>query len=98
MFVQASGIIASNIYRNDDKPLYKRGNKQLLGIAVGNVFLYLLTKAYYIWRNKSKAKKWDAMTLEQQHEYLETTTDEGNKRVSAKPSGADEGVLMFLVA
>lgn len=81
MFVQASGIISSNIYRADDAPNYTRGNKTLLGIAVGNIAVYLLTKAYYLWRNKSRAAKWEAMTEEQQLEYLETTTDEGNKRL-----------------
>lgn len=35
---------------------------------------------YYRWRNSTKAKKWDAMTPEQQHEYRQTTTDTGNKR------------------
>ena len=29
MFVQLGSIIASNIYRKDDLPLYKRGNMQL---------------------------------------------------------------------
>ncbi|ORY00965.1 major facilitator superfamily domain-containing protein [Clohesyomyces aquaticus] len=81
MFVQASGIIASNIYRKDDAPNYKRGNKQLLAIAVGNVGAYLATKAYYVWRNKSREKKWNAMSEREQLEYLETTTDEGNKRL-----------------
>ncbi|KAF2015814.1 phthalate transporter [Aaosphaeria arxii CBS 175.79] len=81
MFVQASGIIASNIYRKDDAPNYKRGNRSLLGIAIGNIGIYLLTKAYYVWRNKSRDKKWNAMTREQQLDYLENTTDEGNKRL-----------------
>lgn len=35
---------------------------------------------YYRWRNNTKARKWDAMTPEQQHEYRQTTTDTGNKR------------------
>lgn len=81
MFVQASGVIASNIYRKDDAPNYPRGNKALLGIAVGNIGIYFLTKAYYVWRNKSRDNKWNTMTQQQQLEYLETTTDEGNKRL-----------------
>jgi hypothetical protein len=81
MFVQASGVISSNIYRKDDAPNYTRGNKTLLGIAVGNIGIYCLTKAYYLWRHRSRASKWDAMTQKQQLEYLETTTDEGNKRL-----------------
>lgn len=30
--------------------------------------------------NNSRAKKWDAMTLEEQDHYRKTTTDNGNKR------------------
>ncbi|KAF2474920.1 MFS general substrate transporter [Lindgomyces ingoldianus] len=81
MFVQASGIISSNIYRKDDAPNYPRGNKQLLAIAVGNVAIYLLTKGFYVWRNKQREKRWNAKTELEQLEYLETTTDEGNKRL-----------------
>lgn len=81
MFVQTGGIVASNIYRADDAPQYRRGNRQLLAIAVMNIALYVLVKAYYVWRNKSRDKKWNAMSEEQKLEYLATTKDEGNKRL-----------------
>ncbi|KAI1398605.1 MFS general substrate transporter [Hypoxylon fuscum] len=81
MFVQAGGIISSNIYRADDAPLYRRGNKQLLAILIMNIALYCLTKLYYVLRNRSRDRKWNAMTAEQKLEYLSTTTDEGNKRL-----------------
>ncbi|KAJ5874365.1 uncharacterized protein N7529_002795 [Penicillium soppii] len=81
MCVQSSGIIASNIYRADDAPLYKRGNRVLIGLVVSNIFIYLLTKVYYVWRNKSRDTKWNAMSDNERLHYLATTTDEGNKRL-----------------
>ncbi|KAK4227418.1 major facilitator superfamily domain-containing protein [Podospora fimiseda] len=81
MMVQTSAIISSNIYRKDDAPLYRRGNRQLLGICCMNLVIYALVKAYYVWRNKSRDKKWNAMTEEQRLDYLANTTDEGNKRL-----------------
>ncbi len=81
MMCQAGGIIASNIYRADDAPRYKRGNGNLVGIVSGNIAIYFLTKAYYVWRNKTRERKWNAMSPEQKRHYLETTTDQGNKRL-----------------
>ncbi|KAI1099457.1 MFS general substrate transporter [Jackrogersella minutella] len=81
MFVQAGGIISSNIYRADDAPLYRRGNKQLLAILIMNIVLYCLTKVYYVLRNRHRDRKWNAMTAEEKLHYLSTTTDEGNKRL-----------------
>lgn len=81
IMVQLGSIISSNIYTADDAPLYRRGNKVLIGICVFDIFLFIGVKAYYIWRNKSKAKIWDAMTEDEKLNYLATTTDLGNKRL-----------------
>ncbi|KAJ5893569.1 Major facilitator superfamily domain general substrate transporter [Penicillium taxi] len=81
MCVQASSVIGSNIYREDDAPLYRRGNRDLVGLVVLNIFIYIFTKVYYVWRNSSRDKKWRAMTQDQQAHYLATTQDEGNKRL-----------------
>lgn len=43
--------------------------------------MYPGTYFYYKRRNASKAKIWDSMTVEQKTEYLQSTTDEGNKRL-----------------
>ncbi|KAK7432190.1 hypothetical protein QQZ08_001135 [Neonectria magnoliae] len=80
MFVQVGGIVSSNIYRTDDGPHYRRGNKQLTAICVSNIFVYLLTKGYYVWRNKVRDREWNALSKEEQVHYLETTTDLGSKR------------------
>ncbi|KAI1442824.1 MFS general substrate transporter [Annulohypoxylon stygium] len=81
MFCQAGGIISSNIYRADDAPLYRRGNRQLLAVLVMNIVLYSLTKVYYVSRNRYRDRKWNAMTDDEKLHYLSTTTDEGNKRL-----------------
>ncbi|KAL2071872.1 hypothetical protein VTL71DRAFT_13107 [Oculimacula yallundae] len=64
MSVQLGGIIAANIYREDDKQLYKRGNRVLIGIDIMVICLFLFTKAYYVTKNKVRDKKWNAMTQE----------------------------------
>ncbi|KAJ0159933.1 putative transporter [Colletotrichum tanaceti] len=81
MFVQTSGIISSNVYRSDDAPLYRRGNRALLGVVCMNLALYPLVKAYYVRRNKRRDGVWDGMSAAQRLAYLETTRDEGNKRL-----------------
>ncbi|KAM5352757.1 hypothetical protein ACJ41O_005479 [Fusarium nematophilum] len=81
MCVQTAGIMASNIYRADDAPRYRRGNGTLIVIACVNVVLYLGVKAYYVLRNRSRERRWGAMSEEERRRYLDTTTDEGNKRL-----------------
>lgn len=81
MFVQAATLIGSNIYQPGDAPYYHKGNKALIGIVCWVLVLFWFAKGWYIFRNKQKAKVWDAMTTEQKEVYLATTTDEGNKRL-----------------
>ncbi|AGO11524.1 AaceriAER444Wp [[Ashbya] aceris (nom. inval.)] len=77
-----TGIIAANqFYRKDDAPLYHRGNSILFWIIIANIPVMILTKLYYIWRNKSRDKIWDAMSEEERRDYIHTTTDSGNKRL-----------------
>ena len=79
--VQVHGIISANVYREDDRPYYRRGNKVLICIAVMNIGVYLFAKAYYQRQNKVKRRQWNALSHEEQRAYLETTKDEGNKRL-----------------
>jgi hypothetical protein len=81
MTVQASNIISQNICRNDDKPLYRKGNKVLFGICVYNFALFVGAKLYYMHVNRKRDKTWAGMSKEEKEIYLGTTKDEGNKRL-----------------
>ncbi|KAL9618581.1 MAG: hypothetical protein Q9160_006692 [Pyrenula sp. 1 TL-2023] len=81
MAVQLSVIISSNVYRDDDKPEYRRGNRVLVAITCLNIVLYAATKAYYVRRNRSKEKRWNAMSEEERSEYLKGATDQGNRKL-----------------
>jgi hypothetical protein len=86
----------SAVYVAEDAPRYFSANKGLIGLIVFNIVgasffqtglwltskvaLYPGTYFYYRWRNASKAKVWDTYTEQQRTEYLQTTTDVGNKR------------------
>lgn len=65
----------------DDAPRYRRGNRVLVALVSTNIVIYLLTKVYYVWRNHTRDKKWNAMTEGEKLRYLATTTDQGNKRL-----------------
>ncbi|KAF2470728.1 MFS general substrate transporter [Lindgomyces ingoldianus] len=81
MCVQASNIISQNIYRDDDKPMYRRGNKVLIAICSYNFVLFVGTKLYYVRLNRKREKIWIEMSEEEKETYLETTKDRGNKRL-----------------
>ena len=45
-----------------------------------NIALIVGIKVYYMWRNASREKKWNAMSERERVGYLATTSDKGNKR------------------
>lgn len=78
-------MVSSNVYREDDRPAYRRGNRVLLGLNVLSIFLIIATKAYYMWRNKQRTRKWDALTEDQKTQYLEAHKDDtGPSRLDFK--------------
>lgn len=65
----------------DDAPRYRRGNRVLVALVVTNIFIYLFTKIYFVFRNARREQKWGSMSEEEKVHYVETTKDEGNKRL-----------------
>ncbi|KAK6819356.1 allantoate permease [Apiospora arundinis] len=81
MAVQMGNIIGNFIYRDDDKPMYRRGNGALVAINIIAVFLFFATKAYYMWRNKQRETIWNAMTEEERRAYTRDTRLQGSRRL-----------------
>lgn len=81
MCVQGGSIIASNIYRADDAPKYRRGNTVLLSLVGVNIAVYLSTKAYYAYRNQTRERMWNLMSESEREKYLHENWDAGNKRL-----------------
>jgi predicted MFS family arabinose efflux permease len=81
MTVQLGNICANFIYRTDDKPLYHRGNQNLIIVNILSIALFLGTKVYYVWRNKQRDRIWNAMTAEQQSDYKRNTKLSGSRRL-----------------
>ncbi|KAK5458230.1 hypothetical protein LTS15_004310 [Exophiala xenobiotica] len=81
---QIGSIVAVNVYRNDDKPYYYRGNKILVGITSANIILFFLAKLYYVKRNQQKERKWNSLSDFDRANYLSTTKDTGTKRLNIR--------------
>jgi len=82
IFAQAGSIASAQIYRTDDAPRYRRGNRTLIIICLVNiVIIYPGTRFYYKWRNSTREKMWSRMSPEEKVNYLATTRDVGNRRL-----------------
>jgi lysylphosphatidylglycerol synthetase-like protein (DUF2156 family) len=81
MCVQFDSIISAYIYVESDAPLYHRGNFNLFIINILGIMLFLLAKAYYVFRNKQREKIWNAMSEEDRKEYAANMTIQGSKRL-----------------
>lgn len=81
MAVQLGNICANFVYRADDKPLYHRGNTNLIIINLLVIVLFIFTKVYYVTKNKIRDRKWNAMSPEEQSEYKLNTKLAGSRRL-----------------
>ncbi len=81
MCVQLGSVISAYIYVDSDSPLYRRGNTVLVIINIMVIAVFVLTKVYYVWRNKQRERVWNAMTHDEQNDYVKNTRVSGSRRL-----------------
>ena len=59
----------TEIYRRNDAPYYYRGNKVLISLCVLALVSILAQRELLRYFNRKKAKRWAAMTVEEQAAY-----------------------------
>ena len=72
-------IIALNIYREDDFPLYKRGIPYCFDRIAVNPVVVVYEMLLYL-EKQPKGKLWNKMTEEREY-YRKHSTDRGNERL-----------------
>lgn len=81
LFFILGSIAANKVYREDDKPLYHRGNRNLIIINCLVISLMGGTKAYYVLKNRRRERRWRAMTAEEQIDYKVNSKLSGSRRL-----------------
>jgi len=81
MCVQVGSICANTVYREDDRPLYHRGNRNLIIVNVLVIALMGGTKAYYVLKNKRRERIWKSMSAEERVDYKVNTKLSGSRRL-----------------
>ncbi|CAO3579366.1 unnamed protein product [Absidia cylindrospora] len=80
-FANICGVPGSQIYQTSDAPRYHRGNWILAGISIACAILLIFQHFRYKYTNQSRERKWNAMTEDEQKNYLATTKDQGSDRL-----------------
>ncbi|KAK9709664.1 hypothetical protein K7432_008886, partial [Basidiobolus ranarum] len=81
MSVNINGLASSQIYRDDDKPRFHRGNWIIIGLAILTIILFIAQRYHYIFLNRRREKIWNSMSEEDKKEYIQTTHHIGNDRL-----------------
>lgn len=81
MAVQTGNVFAAYIYQDADKPRYRHGNSTLIAVNLCAIAVFLLTKLYYVIRNREKERAWAALGEDQRTEYRKNTTIQGSRRM-----------------
>ena len=63
------------------------GNKVLIGITVFNIVFAIASKAYYMWRNSVREKKWNMMSTTEKEAYITSFNGAGGGTVNGARGG-----------
>ncbi|CAG8918154.1 unnamed protein product [Penicillium salamii] len=81
MSVQAGDIAAYFVYRDDDKPKYRRGNTALIAINILAILVFIGAKVYYVFENRRRDKVWNTKSEKEKADYIKETREQGSKRL-----------------
>lgn len=81
MSVQVGDTAAFFIYREDDKPKYRRGNTNLLIINLVVILVFVATKIFYVYVNRRRDRIWKEMSEEERSRYVRDTKLQGSRRL-----------------
>ena len=84
VIVQVGSVIGSQIYREDDKPYYYRGNKVLISICALTLVVMVAQRMWLVLLNRRKERVWERMSMEERVVYQKDVRErerEGNRRL-----------------
>ncbi|KAK9704497.1 hypothetical protein K7432_010157 [Basidiobolus ranarum] len=81
MSVNINALAGSQIYRDDDKPRFHRGNWINIGLGFLTILLFIAQRYHYIALNRRRDRIWNSMSAEAKKEYNQTTQHVGNDRL-----------------
>ncbi|KAK9679932.1 hypothetical protein K7432_016104 [Basidiobolus ranarum] len=81
MSVNINGLVGSQIYRDDDKPRFHRGNWINIGLAFFTILLFIGQRYRYVVLNRRRDLIWNSMSAEDKKVYNQTTQHVGNDRL-----------------
>ncbi|KAK9447842.1 major facilitator superfamily domain-containing protein [Limtongia smithiae] len=82
IFVQAGNILAANVYRESDAPVYHRGNGVLIGINVISMIIIVFIRQFFTRENKRRAKEWAQLDEVEREEYIQASKALGNRQLN----------------
>jgi hypothetical protein len=69
------------VIETNDAPRYHRGNWVLFGISTACAALLIFQHFRYKYTNAHRERVWNAMTEDEQKNYLATTKQQGSNRL-----------------